>query len=698
MSEIKKLQRNTEALAQCQPIYKIKEKEEPKVVANRLDLFKSNTSVRKPTANERTFDMFPNLIPMTTEIMLTSLEYATTLGAEMTGHSKISTATICFYQMFVLFGFFLVNDCYVRPSPSNAAKTWLQSSSRTRLLNFIKRLPVPSWMLPIFQQWAATCSNDNGNVFIVPSAASVSLETHYGKFFPSNFFTLLHDLSATLPGNSDPTVVFSKLFYTVLSTVHITGHTNVRKYAVCAVDLLGFTSDAVRNEHQYINSRLYQAFDSVFNPVLFRDQQRRKTFAKVSIMPTEFDSPTDFNIYDFLLCFNEQNDSELYVILETVATALDSPANFTKTLGQSIASRSGIYIFDHAYTDFLLPTWTTTTSNYADKIKGPSDLKKFQLTLVSNKARSQTLTFLSGTPPTSTSKTQMQLFSNIAAHTANTPPTADEFKYLDDAKVKTMKLISGSPEPPVYFGPTTSSSSISTELPDYISFDDRQHVQPEYQILDISGDAEETAWLIGLSGKIIESFELDGSTVAHPDPRNNTAEQNHQQGESLIPVKYTMSAFRFHPRDPATALLAPRARADNVSNDRVIASTHLIDRTTIFLPVSTLTIRDAAPPTGFPGISHFFNVNVISRFQYFLGFKADDRLNHADSDDEIPHMPTKRLYVFSPYMYTGYEDHRSNQFDPTKIRTYWVTNLRTHFGSDKPLIDATHPYKAHPLV
>jgi len=693
------LLRNTEKLKQCQSIYVINQKEEPTSVANRLQQFKSNTAARHPTANERTFDLFPNMIVPTTEIMLTSLEYATTLGAEMTGHSKISTATICFYQIFVLYGYFLINDCYVRPNPSNAAKNWLQSSSRTRMIEFIKCLPVPAWMLPLFNQWAASSSNKAANVFIVPTAASVRLETHYGRFFPANFFTLLHDLSATLPGNSDPTIVFSKLLYTQLSSVYLQGETRNYHYSVCIADLLGFTADTNQQDHEYINSRIFQAFESVFNPVLFRDQQRRKTFATTSLMPTEFNSPDEFNVYDYMFAFNEQNDSELFVLLETVAAALSSPASFTKSIGQAIATRSGIAIFDHGYCDYLLPTWTTTHVKYDHKIKGPADPKKFTKTLVSNAKRAIALTFLSGKPTTSTSKTTTAIAVNVAAHTEGSKPTTNKWKYPDDTEVTDTNVITQTRAvPPTYLGPLSTAKNVDHDFPDYISFDQKRHVSPEYVILDVSGDAEESAWLIGLSGKIIETFEIDGSTVAHPDTRNNTANQNHQQGESMIPVRYTISPLDFYPRDANNALIAPRDRADNVSDDRIICSTHLLDRTTVGLPVATDTIRDTAIPTGFPGLMTMLNINWISRFQYFLGFKTVNRLHHKDDDDSIPNMPTHRLYVFSPYMYTGYEDHKDTSFETSKMKAYWVTNLRSHFGSDTPLLDATHPFRAHPLI
>jgi hypothetical protein len=271
-----------------------------------------------------------------------------------------------------------------------------------------------------------------------------------------------------------------------------------------------------------------------------------------------------------------------------------------------------------------------------------------------------------------------------------------DWKLFDDRSVKTLlyKVITA----PFYLGATTSSSDHTHELDDYIKFNETRHVAPEYQILDVTSDAEETAWLIGLSGKIIETLEIDGSTVAQADPTESTANQNHQQGESLVPTRYTIHGMMFHLRSSATALVSARERTDNVSDDRVVCSTHLYDRTTVILPTSTVQIRDATPPTGLPGIIVQPNVNWLSRFQYFFGFRASDRMNHDNRSDRIPHMPLARLYVFSPYMYTGYEDHKSANFSSSLQKSYWVTNLRTHFGSDKLLLDATHPFKAHPLI
>lgn len=702
MSSANRLVRNNESLSQSQAIYTITDKEQPKAVGNRLELFKANTSASRPTANERTFDLFPNLIPLTTEIMLTSLEYATTLGAEMTGHSKISTPTICFYQLFVLYGFFLVNDCYVRPNPSNAAKSWLQSSSKTKLLGFIKRLPVPSWMLPIFEQLAASSSPVNGNVFIVPNAGSVRIETHYGRFFPVNFFAALHDIAATMPGNSRPDDVYQKVLFTEIFRCPVTVNDATTTFISIIADYLGYALTNERNTAEFFNSRILQAFDSVFNPVLFRDQQRRKTFAKLNLMPTEIETLAEFNIYDLLFNYNEQNDAELFVVLETVATALDSPAGFTKTIGQAIASRSGMNVFDHGYSEFLLPTWSSNLNAGPNKPSGPSSPSDFSMTLVSQRNRAQTLTFLSGSPPAPNSHTVTNAFLyNTHSSDGKTfdPEGKEKLAWpneFSDPLLNAMKTNSTG-NLAFYLLPNANSAPKIADFSDYLKFDPSRHVAPEYQILDVTNDAEETAWLIGLSGKIIETLEIDGSTIAHPDPTQSTAEQNHQQGESLVPIRYTVSALEFYP-ERTSRLPSPRERVDNVSDDRVICSTHLIDRTQV--PVASLAQRVYGPsrPTGFPGLTNYGSVSWISMFQYFLGFRASDRLNHSSSSDSIPNMPLNRLYVFSPYMYTGYDDHKSSRFNATELRTYWVTNLRTHFGSDHLLVTATHPYKAHPLL
>jgi hypothetical protein len=123
-------------------------------------------------------------------------------------------------------------------------------------------------------------------------------------------------------------------------------------------------------------------------------------------MRSEFETHASFNIYDFLFAFNQQNDAEIYVILETVATSLDQPAGFTKSLGQAIATRSGSAIFDHGYSEFLLPTWATTPVDPNTKLRGPTDMKKFLMTLTSNRNRAHDLTFLQGAPPPATATSE----------------------------------------------------------------------------------------------------------------------------------------------------------------------------------------------------------------------------------------------------------------------------------------------------
>ena len=65
-------------------------------------------------------------------------------------------------------------------------------------------------------------------------------------------------------------------------------------------DLIGITPDqAAATTVNYMNSKFYQTFTSIFNPVLFRDSQRRDSLAALSFTAPTY--PTNhLNAYDYM--------------------------------------------------------------------------------------------------------------------------------------------------------------------------------------------------------------------------------------------------------------------------------------------------------------------------------------------------------------------------------------------------------------
>ena len=241
--------------------------------ADLLTLFQSNSAARSDTSNQWTIDVFPNMVPILMLVMLTALGHANKI--EHRDHSKVSVATICMYYMTIVYGFFLLNDVYVRPAVSAHARSWKEISWKKELVKYLLTLPVPEFLVPVLQQFKSFTTDRTKNVFFVPSAAGFDHNVFFGRIFPLSMFAAIHDCTATLPGNSTRMQVLQDLYSRVLYTITQPAFT-------CLIpDLIGISIDqTTATTANYVNSKLYQVFNAVFNPVLFRDFQRRSSLAE----------------------------------------------------------------------------------------------------------------------------------------------------------------------------------------------------------------------------------------------------------------------------------------------------------------------------------------------------------------------------------------------------------------------------------
>jgi hypothetical protein len=648
----------------------------PDSTADVLALFESNSSARADSANEWTIDVFPNMIPIMTFVLLTALQHASL--TDHRNHAKSSVATIALYHTALVYGFFLLNDMYVRPSPSAHARSWLQSSPRNLFATFLLSLPVPDVLVPILAQFYASETERSRNVFVVPSAAGFSHSYHFGRFIPLTAFAAIHDCTATMPGNSPRLDVLKDLFNRDLYTLD---QTNPFYQFSCSIaDIIGVTMDQTdNNTFNYVNSKFYQIFTAVFNPVLFRDFQRRSTLATLSLKAPVFDT-TDPNAYDILFGYSSANLRELRVVLQAVSSVLTGHVQMGKNLGHVISEASGAEIFRHGYSTFALPTWSSNLNLTSAQIDAMT-----RYIHISEEDRATDISFLTAptTRPTAGNPAAAVTIIDESGNPANLPT---------NRKIRNI--------PP--FSRTHDDSNTRPPWPstarDFVLFKDDTHTTPRVLVLDILGDKTISAHLATLTGKIIESFELDGTTIEIPNIDKPLGLQNCLFADSAIPYRYVIPALRFHPR-PAGSILPPLKRAPPNPQPRLPASSLLRNRLAVANPIFSSTTIDSLPlSVDFPGTTTLQNVDWIRYAQSFIGFRTCSGTSNALTEDAIPGMEPGRLYVFSPYTYTPYEDDDEPIPDLSGSRSYFLTNLRTLFGTDYNLIEVKHPYEAMPVV
>jgi hypothetical protein len=648
----------------------------PDSSADVLTLFESNSAARADSANEWTIDVFPNMIPIMMFVLLIALQHAGL--TDHRNHAKSSVATIALYHSALVYGFFLLNDMYVRPSPSAHARSWLQSSPRSLFASFLLSLPVPDVLVPILAQFYASETERSRNVFVVPSAAGFAHSYHFGKFIPLTAFAAIHDCTATMPGNSPRLDVLKDLFNRDLYTIDQANP--VYQFSCSIADIIGVTMDQVNNNtFNFVNSKFYQIFTAVFNPVLFRDFQRRSTLATLSLKAPEFDSMYP-NAYDVLFGYSSANLRELRVVLQAVSSVLSGRVQMKKNLGQVISDASGAEIFRHGYSTYALPTWSSNFNLTSTQIDAMT-----KYTHVSEEDRATDISFLTA-PTTRPSATNSVAAVSIVDENG-TPATLPSNR----------KIRNNFPFSRVY--DTTNSRVPWPSLTrDLVLFNDAIHTTPRVLVLDILGDKTISAHLATLAGKIIESFELDGTTIEVPNVDKPLGLQNCLFADSAIPYKYVIPALLFHPRS-AGSILPPLRRAPPNPQPRLPASSLLRNRLAIANPIFTPTTIDSLPlQVDFPGMTTLPHVDWIRYAQSFIGLRTCSGASNSTPEDAVPGMDTGRLYVFSPYSYTPYEDDDEPTPDLSESRSYFLTNLRTLFGTDYNLIEVKHPYEAMPVV
>ena len=631
----------------------------------------SNSAARSDSANQWIIDVLPNMVPILCYVMINSLLHASV--TDYREYAKTSTATICMYHMSILYGYFLINDLKVRPAASAHARVWSESHYKNDFVNFLMRLPVPEFLVPILTQFQAFHTDRSKNVNFIPSAAGFDHDIFFGRVFPLSMFAVIHDTAANLPSNSSRTQVLNEVFSKVLYQIQAPA------FQCVIPDLLGVTLDSTTTTTAYhMNSKLYQTFNSVFNPVLFRDYQRRTALAALSFEPPVYNT-NHVNAYDLMFSATSGNLRELRVVLESVSNLFRNHVPCRSNLYDFITSTASPLVLKHGYSTFALPTW----SHNEVTAKPSLFANATTFNLVSESTRAQDFSFLQR--PATAIRHDHDVIDVEFIETSDPPKSAELPPKHAILRHFPFDLVVNKP---------AKDGFPRVDNDDLVKFNPEIHSTPSVLVLDTDGTLTVGAFLPGLAGKIIESFELDGATVEMPNADKSLGMQNCMFADSAISYRYVKPGSSFLPTNDA--ILPPLNRAPANSRPRLPASTLLHDRTKVMLPQFNTQVHEDRPFLTLPGLTKKAVVNVIRYAQSFIGFRTVDNVSKADKDDEVPEMDENQLLLWSPYSYTPVEtdDYPAPNFSVSKH--YFLTNLRTFFGTDVNLVQVKHPYEYLP--
>jgi hypothetical protein len=625
--------------------------------------FKENSGARKDYSNRFTVDVLPNFVPILTTVLYHVNQYMPLLEASK--HAKISAGSFTAYCFSIIYGYILCCDLYVRDSPSMHASAWEDDARKQRFVEFLFTLPVPDFVALILHKLTPTSSEHRGNITFVPSAAGFSYDTHFGRFFPLNMFTSVHDLAAEVPANTNPAEVNVQYLSKPLFKID-TLHDEEKPFTATPAHFLGtfFKSDDIYSSY---NSKLEQIFQTVFNPVLFRDYQRRQTLASISIVPVNYDDEF-MNFYDLVFSATSANLAEYRIVFQSISGAMKGVVKCPGDLASFFKSFSGTDILRHGYSYFALPTWHHSRISFPE-----SNFKRPARVTPANFATA--VHFL-----------QAPVLPSLT--TFDQPSGECQTDKEHKVTIKFSSVLNR-------LAATDNGTTRPTLQTDFVTFSEDIHLFPKTYVFNISGSTID-AWDATAFGMVIENTDIDGTIVPFPNTELSLGIENTWFADSSIPYHACYKASYIDTDElshPANAMKRIRPSRQT----RFPAASLLVDRTSVILPrFKTKGVQAPGSASYFPGLTQENGWNWPLFIARFIGFHTADPRMHGSTSDEIPGF-NRELLLWSPYSYTGYEGDDDFASDFKSSKHYFITNLRTIFGTDVPLIEVSNGLESMPI-
>jgi len=656
----------------------------PSASENFESAYKESSGIKTGTTNRFTVHVLPNFLAILLFIMYNVQQNISFL--EPKSHAKVSSMTFIAYCLTIVYGHLLLTDMHVNPDKSRFAEEIENDTVYRDFADFLLGLPVPAFLEPVLKYFTTTTSARRRNVWFSYSPAGFNHFMDFGRFFPINIFTALHDFAAVTNSRTDPnTVRFEFNQLEVFTIEHFLARNQSITYKIANFFASYFQVD---NAPHFLANKVNQALESIFNPVLLRAQQQRQTFSEIDLLPPKFKN-ANYNPYLAFFCLSKSTAPELRTLLSTFKSILNGTIPCKTTLAGIFKDYSGVSILTHGYSVFPLPTWNADyTVNESDRRARPLSDEEYAKLILFKRDYSEIPAAAKTRVTQALLNTKVTIRPGLPAEPPRTiTVTPDAHTYLisetdtGPSDVDDVNNFTSGPFHPV---------SYNTERDFY----------PIVKILNPVEDDTVSAWMTTLCGMIIEADDLAGSAVPHPHPDARVEEDNAQFAMSAIQFRHVHRATEFRTRNPSFSV---RVLPTRPTTGAPTATTMLRSLTNVFLPYLSLSRIHFGYDRLHFGLTHASPVSVPHMLQTFLGYTIRNKSTTAadPTKHEPANTPYGRLLVFSPYTYVSPAANRdwdySNQDDAMKDY-YFITNLRTIFGTDATLMELNHPLFAMPIA
>nr|BBU59841.1 capsid protein [Rosellinia necatrix partitivirus 16] len=640
-----------------------KEFEVPDSKVDFFSQYKAKSGIDDAKSNEIMFAVIPDLRPLFAMCLQFTSKYYPQV--DLKGHAKVSPATLCYYFMFMTYAYILFSDYSVSGNPSRFAQEIFQDDQYKQFFYSILAFPVPEFLETWMKFLSYATLNENDSVYAILSAAGYSHRHDFGRIIPTSFMSNLHDLLPKVTSRDTVDAIWKKFFTSTLYEARLRkSSTSADKVTVA--NMLGVYTDGT--DPRFVNHRLFQLVESVYNPFLSRSYARRDSFARINLQTPVFDS-VHVNPFVMMFSLSPENLTEITVVLESVRDAFKGIIPCSSDLAKVFTNQSGLGIWQSGNSGFSLPTF------HADpNVTLPdTDLKQ-----ISAKDYAARLHF------------KQQHNHTLAADVPFPRHGTDNANSnLDLVLVSTTRAPTDQPD----FNPPNTS---------FAKFDPRHDQYAPVVVLFPNDKQIESTYMTTLCGLIIESEEIDASGLPLVDPRQHIGDTNNEVLSSAIRLDKIRVATDFITSTTQRYwhMVTPRRMTESPAFK---SSTLLVDMSRMIVPQLGSRIISANIPTAatLPGLHLWRNVHAPFYALRFYGSDIKVYHNQAEQVDSAvisdpSNVADGQILVWSPYRFVSMVNRKRTLSNTEYDTIYMITNLRTIFGTKAPAVGTKHFQEALP--
>lgn len=533
----------------------------------------------------------------------------------------MTPASLMGYCLAICYAYALINDDEnVRTIKSDFAQDFKTTKGLDSILTELRRLPVPPFMVPLLQGLSAASDTRKPNIKFVYSLAGYDLDYDYGRSFPISVFFAAHNVIATKPSNIPPADALNEWAQTEIITAP------KRLYVA---NYLGINV----NDGHYLNW-FADAMESLYNPVTARTNTLRPTFRTMNLYPQNYENTAieDVNPYMYLLCMDPKNRRNSLNILKDISSCILSHYPSSQALGAIEHDTKGTEIINHYYQPLLLPTFHSIAPHNAGQDQG----SETYATRIGYKAELKVNANVTVPIPQNVNVYHPQLYlaHNDQYDPANDPIIPEQYQLTSDET------------------------------------HDIRH-------LCFSESKSESIYFNLITGKLIESCELDSVSVPQPNPRHPICTENSYFLESAVPFSHVKpqthaaeEVYDIHARTEHD-VLQPTVRIDYVNR--------AIDAIPLFGPATD----EAIPAGNIPGFTFVTNITSTQFACNSFCYTIPEEMSTPKIDE-----CTRKIRAWSSYRYIN---RKQSATLPIRNRKFMLLNFWTMFGTNTTLEETSHP-------